>query len=62
MSQGSVEEALDSLPTEIVHLSNAFPFGISNTPHTTLLFANFIPSREQAARLTDLYYTNAAWL
>ena len=50
------------LPSDIQVLANAFPFGLSDPPRSKTIFAPFVPRREQAAYLGELYYTNTAWM
>jgi hypothetical protein len=50
------------LPSEILELVHAFPFGIPDRGHMIADFINFIPYRDRAIELVDLYYTHAAWL
>jgi hypothetical protein len=50
------------LPFEIIELMNAFPFGLKDCRYTKLVFVSFLPSRERAVDLADLYYRNAAWM
>lgn len=50
------------LPFEIVDLCNAYPFGLKDSQYTKFLFSPFLPSRERALQLMELYYRNAAWM
>lgn len=50
------------LPFEIVDLCNAYPFGLRDSQYTKFLFSPFLPSRERALQLMELYYRNAAWM
>jgi hypothetical protein len=50
------------MPLEIIELINAFPFGLRDCPYTKLHFVSFLPTRERALELTDLYYQNVAWM
>lgn len=51
-----------TLPPEILELVHAFPFGIRDCAHLIMDFRRYIPFRERANDLADLYYCNAAWL
>ncbi|EGN96533.1 hypothetical protein SERLA73DRAFT_93018 [Serpula lacrymans var. lacrymans S7.3] len=50
------------LPYEIVDLCNAFPFGLRDCPYTKHQFVSFLPTRERALELAELYYDNVAWM
>ncbi|KAL1745880.1 hypothetical protein HDZ31DRAFT_81655 [Schizophyllum fasciatum] len=50
------------LPSEIVTLVNAFPFGMRQTSLTKAIFAPYIPTRERTLQLTDLYFHHLGWL
>ncbi|KAI0048106.1 hypothetical protein FA95DRAFT_1595332 [Auriscalpium vulgare] len=50
------------LTVEILELVHSFPFGPYETFHSTALFSPYIPSRERAIQLVDLYYVNLAWI
>ncbi|KAG0709249.1 fungal-specific transcription factor domain-containing protein [Suillus ampliporus] len=50
------------LPFEIIDLCNAYPFGLRDSQYTKFLFLPFLPPRERALQLTELYYQNVAWL
>ncbi|KIJ65704.1 hypothetical protein HYDPIDRAFT_110852 [Hydnomerulius pinastri MD-312] len=50
------------LPFEIVDLCNAYPFGQRESVCTKHAFLPFIPTRERALHLADLYYCNVAWM
>jgi hypothetical protein len=50
------------LPYETLELVYAFPFGFPDRTHMIADFAKYIPFRDRAIGLADLYYTNAAWL
>ncbi|KAI5894781.1 uncharacterized protein SCHCODRAFT_02617794 [Schizophyllum commune H4-8] len=50
------------LPSEIVALVNAFPFGVKKTRLTKAIFAPYIPTRERTLQLTDLYFKHLGWL
>jgi hypothetical protein len=50
------------LPFEIIDLCNAYPFGLRDSQYTKYLFLPFLPPRERASQLTDLYYQNVAWM
>ncbi|KDQ61553.1 hypothetical protein JAAARDRAFT_704939 [Jaapia argillacea MUCL 33604] len=50
------------LPFELLELANAFPFGLRDSPYSKHLFYSFVPPRERALELADLYYRNAAWM
>ncbi|KAI0305891.1 fungal-specific transcription factor domain-containing protein [Multifurca ochricompacta] len=50
------------LPYEILELVHAFPFGLRDCAHMMADFVEYIPFRERANELANLYYLNAAWL
>lgn len=50
------------LPTEVLELFNAFPFGLRDRPHTKSYFLPFIPARDRALKLTEYYYQSFAWM
>jgi hypothetical protein len=50
------------LPREITELVHAFPFGVCDPARLIADFAEYIPFRQRANELADLYYTNAAWM
>ncbi|KAL4073016.1 fungal-specific transcription factor domain-containing protein [Scleroderma yunnanense] len=50
------------LPSEIIQLCNAYPFGLRENPYTKYPFLQFIPSRARALYLAELYYENMAWM
>ncbi|KAG2145129.1 hypothetical protein DEU56DRAFT_194357 [Suillus clintonianus] len=50
------------LPFEIIDLCNAYPFGLKDSQYTKFLFLPFLPPRERALQLTDIYYRNVAWM
>lgn len=50
------------LPYEILELVHAFPLGLRDRAHMIADFVEYIPFRERANELADLYYCNAAWL
>ncbi|TFK32802.1 fungal-specific transcription factor domain-containing protein [Crucibulum laeve] len=50
------------LPQEIINLLNAFPFGLKDNPYSRFLFIPYLPTRERAMELTELYYINVAWM
>ncbi|KAG1741151.1 hypothetical protein EDB19DRAFT_739063 [Suillus lakei] len=50
------------LPFEIIDLCNAYPFGLKDSQYTKFLFFSFIPPRERALQLMELYYRNVAWM
>ncbi|KAG1814545.1 fungal-specific transcription factor domain-containing protein [Suillus variegatus] len=50
------------LPFEIIDLSNAYPFGLRDSQYTKFLFLPFLPPRERALQLMELYYRNVAWM
>lgn len=50
------------LPFEIIDLCNAYPFGLRDSQYTKYLFLSFLPPRERALQLTELYYQNVAWM
>lgn len=53
-------KGLDFCP-EILDLMNAFPLGLTDTADSKCLFTQYLPSREQAVKLSDLYYKHVAW-
>lgn len=50
------------LPSEIIDLVNAFPFGLKESVHSKSLFCPYLPSRQRATELADIYYRNVAWM
>ncbi|KAG1769517.1 hypothetical protein EV702DRAFT_1140943 [Suillus placidus] len=50
------------LPFEIIDLCNAYPFGLRDSQYTKFLFLPFLPPRERALQLMELYYGNVAWM
>lgn len=50
------------LPYGILELVHAFPLGLRDRAHMIADFVEYIPFRERANELADLYYCNAAWL
>ncbi|KAA1468819.1 hypothetical protein DENSPDRAFT_834268 [Dentipellis sp. KUC8613] len=50
------------IPADFVDLAHAFPFGMRDTQHLHLQFTTFIPPRERAEYLANLYFVNNAWL
>jgi hypothetical protein len=50
------------LPYEILELVQAFPLGLRDRAHMMADFITYIPLRERANELAELYYCNAAWL
>ncbi|KAI0041617.1 hypothetical protein FA95DRAFT_1598877 [Auriscalpium vulgare] len=50
------------LPVDILELVESFPLGPYQHPHSTVMFVPFLPSRERAIRLVDLYYEHMAWV
>ncbi|KAH9967272.1 fungal-specific transcription factor domain-containing protein [Russula dissimulans] len=49
------------LPQEILELVYAFPFGFPDRAFMIPDFLKYIPFRDRAVGLADLYYTHAAW-
>lgn len=41
---------------------NAFPFGLKESPYTKAMFNVYLPPKEQALELTEIYYRNYAWM
>ncbi|KAF8159717.1 hypothetical protein B0H34DRAFT_655640, partial [Crassisporium funariophilum] len=50
------------LPLEIFELSNAFPFGLKDCPYHKDIFFEYLPNKDRAVEITNLYYTTAAWM
>ncbi|OJA10707.1 hypothetical protein AZE42_01058 [Rhizopogon vesiculosus] len=50
------------LPFEMIDLCNAYPFGLRDSQYTKYLFLPFLPPRERALYLIELYYQNVAWM
>lgn len=50
------------LPTEIIELMNAFPFGLKDCPYNKSMFIPYIPLREKAIEIIDIYYSHVAWM
>ncbi|KAJ8586898.1 hypothetical protein M405DRAFT_874860 [Rhizopogon salebrosus TDB-379] len=61
-SSTSTDPKYLGLPFEIIDLCNAYPFGLRDSQYTKYLFLPFLPPRERALQLTDLYYQNVAWM
>ncbi|KAK7686373.1 hypothetical protein QCA50_010597 [Cerrena zonata] len=49
------------LPTDIIDLVYAFPFGLPNCPYSISIFTRFIPPRNTAREIVEMYWTYAAW-
>ncbi|KAI0048107.1 hypothetical protein FA95DRAFT_1518037 [Auriscalpium vulgare] len=50
------------LPFEVLELVHSFPFGHYEHSYCTALFNPYLPSRERATQLAELYYANIAWM
>ncbi|CAA7267393.1 unnamed protein product [Cyclocybe aegerita] len=50
------------LRDEIVHLVDAFPFGLKEHRYNKELFRPYIPPRSTAMEFVNLYYSDAAWM
>jgi len=50
------------LPAEVIELVNSFPFGPTECLATKDVFLSFVPPRERALQLMELYYRNVAWM
>ncbi|KAF8737756.1 hypothetical protein AX14_012328 [Amanita brunnescens Koide BX004] len=50
------------LPTEIIELMNAFPLGLKDCPYIKSIFTPYIPLREKAIEIIDIYYSHVAWM
>ncbi|KAF8636428.1 hypothetical protein AX17_003610 [Amanita inopinata Kibby_2008] len=50
------------LPFEIIDLMNAFPFGLKDCPYTKSIFAPYVPPRERALEILDIYFASVAWM
>jgi hypothetical protein len=50
------------LPAEVLELVYAFPFGFPDRAHMIADFIKYIPFRERAVGLVDLYYTHGSWM
>lgn len=51
-----------NVPTEIIELFNAFPFGMRDRPHNKSYFLPFVPTRDRALQLAEHYYQFFAWM
>ena len=51
-----------NLPSEIIDLFNAFPFGMRDRPHSKSYFLPFVPTRGRALQLLEHYYQSFAWM
>ncbi|KAF4593324.1 hypothetical protein EYR38_009038 [Pleurotus pulmonarius] len=51
-----------SLPVEILELVNSFPFGMRDCPYDKYTLLPYIPPRDRALELSDLYYKHVAWM
>ncbi|KZV72233.1 hypothetical protein PENSPDRAFT_629068 [Peniophora sp. CONT] len=50
------------LPSEVLDLVNAFPFGLREHRATVASFKAFIPPRARTQLVSEQFYTNASWL
>lgn len=50
------------LPFEILDLVNAFPLGLKDSQYTKTQFLSFLPSKERAMEIADLYYSHYTWM
>ncbi|KIJ25665.1 hypothetical protein M422DRAFT_38534 [Sphaerobolus stellatus SS14] len=51
------------LPSDILHLSQAFPFGSSSFDFIAIQqLLDFVPPMEDGYNLVDIYFSNAAWM
>lgn len=51
-----------NLPVEILELVNSFPFGMRDCPYDKYTLLPYLPSRDRALELSDLYYKHVAWM
>lgn len=56
------DPAVLGMPRAIIKLFNAFPMGLTNCVYDISSFFEYIPSRERALELVDLYYCHVAWM
>ncbi|KAJ3564105.1 hypothetical protein NP233_g8511 [Leucocoprinus birnbaumii] len=49
-------------PQEIIELAIAFPYGLRDASHYKVRFQHYIPSRERAMHLFDIYYEYTSWM
>ncbi|KII91836.1 hypothetical protein PLICRDRAFT_38690 [Plicaturopsis crispa FD-325 SS-3] len=50
------------LPGELVELVVAFPLGLRGCAYRKQMFVSFLPSRERALAVADIYYEHIAWM
>ncbi|KAI0032311.1 fungal-specific transcription factor domain-containing protein, partial [Vararia minispora EC-137] len=50
------------LPSDIIELVNAYPFGVKDHPASTEAFKMFVPPRDRTETVAGMFYTNASWL
>ncbi|RXW14682.1 hypothetical protein EST38_g11178 [Candolleomyces aberdarensis] len=60
--QSQSNNQLVDLPTEILDLMNAFPFGFRDAPYEKDIFLEYIPDLPHAQQLADLYFVNIGWM
>ncbi|KAF9457528.1 fungal-specific transcription factor domain-containing protein [Collybia nuda] len=51
-----------NLPTEILTLMHAFPFGFEENLYSKNIFNAFLPKKQRALQLAALYYRNYTWM
>ncbi|PFH46879.1 hypothetical protein AMATHDRAFT_68883 [Amanita thiersii Skay4041] len=50
------------LPSEIIELMNAFPFGLKDCGYSKMIFVPYLPPRERAIEILNIYFANVAWM
>jgi hypothetical protein len=50
------------LSPEILELVYAFPFGFQDRAHLIADFVSYIPCRDKAFELTELFHVHSTWL
>ena len=62
MSEETNDSQYLGMPFEIMDLGNAFPMGLKDSPYSKSQFVPFLPSRERAIELANIYYSNVAFM
>jgi hypothetical protein len=50
------------LPSDILELVNAYPFGVRDHLASAEVFKMFVPPRDRTETVASMFYTNASWL
>ncbi|KAG6815799.1 hypothetical protein H0H87_011243 [Tephrocybe sp. NHM501043] len=51
-----------NLPSEILNLMHAFPFGFKECPYNKSIFIPYLPHKSRAIELANVYYASVAWM